>query len=621
MKRKKAKITIIAFLILFLVAIFFTVNYLDWEKYQNKIYPGVSLGGINLSDYSLNTAKNLVQSKVQNLKNNGLVFRHENKQIILPISIASFDADLSYSLFNFNVNASVKKAFGDPQQRNFKQFLLAKFRLKPMVKLPIVYSLDETHLISLLRTDFPELNIAPQNAYFSVNLIKNNYKLKENQEKPGLTINYQDVFKQLNYNLAYLNNKPINLTTKSSYPNISQNDLSPLIPSVEKIIQQGDLTIFSNNPSTATSTQYWKIGPQQIVSWISINKNSAGKTDISLDINKISSYLKNHIAPQVNQSPVAPRFEIVHNKVVSWQKGRDGIELNLTKTAKQINQNFLAGTGSSKLIMDLVPENFNNQGKLDIKQDLGKGESSFAYSPPNRIHNIETGLKDLQGILIKPGEEFSLNQALGKINKDTGYLPELVIKNNETIPEYGGGLCQIATTIFRTALASGLPITMRQNHSYQVSYYKPAGTDATIYNPLPDLRFINNTGHYILIQGKIDGNNLSFDFWGTSDGRIATTSTPTVYNLVPPPPTKLISTTSLKPGEKKCTESSHKGADAFFDYTVSYPAGTTTTPEYKKRFYSHYEPWQAVCLIGTTASSTSATSSIPARVNSSSFTE
>ena len=193
-----------------------------------------------------------------------------------------------------------------------------------------------------------------------------------------------------------------------------------------------------------------------------------------------------------------------------------------------------------------------------------------------------------------------------EVNEKTGYFQELVIKGNKTIPEYGGGLCQIGTTLFRAALASGLPITSRQNHSYRVVYYEPAGTDAAVYIPNPDVRFINNTNNYILIQVRIQKNLIYFDFWGTKDGRIASTTTPVVYNIVKPTPTKTIETTDLAPGVKKCTEHAHNGADAYFDYTVTYADNSTNTP-IQKRFKSHYIPWQEVCLIGAATSTASTT--------------
>jgi vancomycin resistance protein YoaR len=131
-------------------------------------------------------------------------------------------------------------------------------------------------------------------------------------------------------------------------------------------------------------------------------------------------------------------------------------------------------------------------------------------------------------VLIKPGEEFSFIKILGPVDESTGYLPELVIKVDKTIPEYGGGMCQVSTTCFRAALNSGLKITARTNHAYPVQYYAPQGTDATVYIPNPDLRFLNDTPEYILIQTHIEGTQLTFDFYGTSDGRQTKIVGPTV---------------------------------------------------------------------------------------------
>ncbi len=174
-----------------------------------------------------------------------------------------------------------------------------------------------------------------------------------------------------------------------------------------------------------------------------------------------------------------------------------------------------------------------------------------------------------------------------------------MIKGNETIPEIGGGLCQVGTTTFRGAMAAGLDITSRRNHSYAVSYYADdrnglPGTDATIYDPYPDFRYINDTPGYLLLQTRIEGDHLYFDYWGTDDGRNAYFTEPQISGWIAPPPTKEIETTDLAPGERKCTESAHAGTTAWFDYIVDYADGT----KHQETFTSTYKPWQAVCLVG-----------------------
>ena len=122
-------------------------------------------------------------------------------------------------------------------------------------------------------------------------------------------------------------------------------------------------------------------------------------------------------------------------------------------------------------------------------------------------------------MLLKPGETFSFGKLLGDVGPETGYVPELVILGDHEEMQYGGGLCQVSSTAFRAALAAGLPITERVNHAFAISYYtwpyNVPGLDATIYYPIVDFKFVNDTGHYILMQTIMSGYDLKFDFFGT----------------------------------------------------------------------------------------------------------
>ncbi len=613
MKTKNLIIIIITGLFLLLIA-FFISNYLIWQNYwQQRIYPQTKIGDLNLGGKTMTQARNVIKARIKKIENPGLAFRYDTKVLIIPTAVASFDADLSYSLLNFNISKILVQAYGNRKQRTFKYYLLNNYRLINPRIIKATYTLNQNKIKTVLQDDFPELNIPAISAYFSVTNTNNGtkYQLQINPEELGRTIDYNAVLKTLNYNLANLDNNQIIIKTYSNYPKIKQSDLIDLKPEVKKIINRGNLSLHINTPIT----KYWEINPDEIITWISI-ENIKTANILSFNQNKIEKYLKIHIAPSINKAAIKPQFKIINNKLSNWQNGTNGRQLDLTASAAQITKNFFAGKNNSNLIIKELPDESLMTGHTsDIKEILGIGQSNFRGSPVNRVHNIEVGAADLQGLLIKPGETFSLVKALGEIDAKTGYLQELVIKGHKTVPEYGGGLCQIATTLFRTALAAGLPITMRENHSYQVGYYAPAGTDATIYDPLPDLRFINNTKHYILIQARIVKNKLYFDFWGTSDGRIATTSAPVIYNIVKPEPTKIIKTDTLKPGKRKCTEDSHNGADAYFDYTVTYPANSTTTPVHKRRFYSHYVPWQAVCLVGEASTSTVPTNNPKLKIN------
>lgn len=239
---------------------------------------------------------------------------------------------------------------------------------------------------------------------------------------------------------------------------------------------------------------------------------------------KIKAFLED-LSRKINKDPIDAKFSTENGKVVAFALSQDGYVLKIDESAKKIIQTLSSGNLQPELKIDLISEKIKPQITENSVQDLGitsligEGRSNFKGSPKNRIFNINVGTQRFNGILIKPGEEFSFVKILGPVDGEHGYLPELVIKLDKTEPEFGGGICQVSTTTFRAAINSGLKITARKNHAYPVSYYNPQGMDATVYVPRPDLRFINNTPGYILIQTQIIETELVFQFYGTDDGR------------------------------------------------------------------------------------------------------
>ncbi len=255
-----------------------------------------------------------------------------------------------------------------------------------------------------------------------------------------------------------------------------------------------------------------------------------------LDKASIKSYVED-LARKINHDPIDAKFAVTDGKVSTFAEAQDGITLDVEKSTQTIASALSLATLPDKLELNYdskKPElNYSDVNNIGISSLIGEGTSNFKGSPANRIHNIKVATDRYNGILIKPGEEFSFVDVLGEVDGEHGYLPELVIKNNVTEPEFGGGICQVSTTAFRAAIYSGLKITARKNHAYPVSYYNPQGMDSTVYVPRPDLRFINNTPGYILIQTKIIGTVLTFDFYGTDDGRKTSIDGPSITERQP----------------------------------------------------------------------------------------
>lgn len=318
--------------------------------------------------------------------------------------------------------------------------------------------------------------------------------------------------------------------------------------------------------------------------------------------NRVLSLFLAQVASEVNISPIEGLFEFREGKVVAFKPSSDGWALDIPATLALVKKRVepfpepVAIELPIKMVRPKVP--MEEADKLGIKELLGRGESYFKDSIPSRVYNISLGSSKFHGILISPGEIFSFNKNVGTISAYTGYKQAYVIEKGKTVLGDGGGVCQVSTTLFRAALNSGLPIVERVAHSYRVGYYEPpVGFDATVYDPSPDFRFKNDTGQYILIQTILNmgEQKLTFELYGTSDGRTTTLSNPVITSQTLPPPPIYQDDPTLPKGEEKRIDTAHPGATVYFTRKVE-RGGKELIDE---TFRSNYIPWAAVYLRGT----------------------
>jgi vancomycin resistance protein YoaR len=281
--------------------------------------------------------------------------------------------------------------------------------------------------------------------------------------------------------------------------------------------------------------QTFTASAKQVSLWFK-TRASDGQTLLQLRPDAIYDYLNVHVSPYANELGENSRFIHVDGALHLLEGGRKGKIVDGVKTSLAIRDALVAGKSSATLhLKEHRPTLFSASDfeKLSFPDLLARGESNFAGSPKNRIHNINVGVKKFDGLVLQPGEQFSFNQYLGNVDAANGYLPELVIKENVTTPEYGGGICQVSTTAFRAVMQAGFKIDSRRNHSYPVAYYGTPGYDATVYSPAPDLKFTNDTGKAAYLRTKIAGTKVFFEFYGTSGGRQVTINGPFVTERLP----------------------------------------------------------------------------------------
>lgn len=556
------------------------------NKYEDKIYPGVSIGDIDIGGKTLLETEEIINKELDRLNQAGIVFSYENKDLAIFPIISSSDGVALDILISFDVEETLNKAILIGRSGNIFNNTIEK--TKPIFgkenNITLITNFNDKKISNYLKEGFSIFD--SQNAYYYFDEYNN---LLIQTEKDGKAIKYDNSLIVLKNNLENLNFSDIILEGSDDIPQISAGDCLEAKSDLEDVLSLAPIKL-------KYLKKEWIIKKKDLLAMITIHKEN----DIlifNLDEIKIEEYVKKNIASKIDQTSSLPKFIFNNNVIQNFEPGKEGKKLDIDLTVKLLANLIEDPFKELDLTVNVLPfpenidESINDYG---IKEIIGKYSLGFVGSTTARTLNIKNGSNSLNGLLLKPGEEFSMLKALGNINEENGYQKEAVIIGDAIYYEYGGGLCHISTTLFRTVLSAGLPVTMRQNHSYNMPYYQPPGTDATIYEPAPDFKFINDTGNYILIQSEAVDQELYIELWGGSDGRIIERTEPVVYNIVKPLPTKYIKTYTLRSGETKCTYTPYDGADAYFDYIVTYIDGTIK----EKRFRSHYVPRQGVCLVG-----------------------
>jgi vancomycin resistance protein YoaR len=284
-----------------------------------------------------------------------------------------------------------------------------------------------------------------------------------------------------------------------------------------------------------------------------------------------------------------------------------GQHLDVEASLALINEQVTAGENKITLDMEYtLPEvtSEDTAESLGITELVSSYTSYYYGSSSSRKQNISTAASRFYGVLVAPGETFSMAEALGDVSLDNGYAEAWIIYGDRTIKGVGGGVCQVSTTLFRTVFFGGYPILERHPHAYRVTYYEQtygggndsslAGLDATVYVPLVDFKFKNDTEHWLLMETYVGSNSLTWKFYSTSDGRSVEWYSTGLTNIQDPPDPLYQENSDLAKGEVKQVDWAVKGADV----TVTRYVHRGDSIIYDDIFVTHYIPWRAVYEYG-----------------------
>ena len=291
------------------------------------------------------------------------------------------------------------------------------------------------------------------------------------------------------------------------------------------------------------------------------------------------------------------------------QQAETGKELDIDKSLENIAEAIRSGRNEAEVALNIIqPKVTGNETaeELGIRELVHTENTYFFYSDDARIQNIQVGAAKLNGVLVAPGETFSMADAVGEVSKETGYAESSVIFGDQTVQDVGGGLCQVSTTLFRAAFNYGLEINERHAHGYRVYYYERlgnrqldpglAGLDASVYLPVLDLKFTNDTPYWILMEAQPDLNlfQLQWRFYSTDVNRYVEYTSTGLTNVVPEGEPIYNENPNLPSGYVEQVDWGIDGADVTIYRTV-YENGLVHIQD---RFDTHYEAWSDIWEYG-----------------------
>ena len=204
---------------------------------------------------------------------------------------------------------------------------------------------------------------------------------------------------------------------------------------------------------------------------------------------------------------------------------------NLIDTAALSESLLKAGTSATDVAGRTVtlpmvvaePTVTTPQNEWGITEVVGEFATPYNSGDAPRTQNLTRGAELVNGSVVKPGEVFSLEQTLGAVDYAHGFADAGVIQNGEHVDAMGGGLSQVATTVFNAGFEAGMDDTEHHPHQYYFERY-PAGREATLWTGNLDMKFTNSTPHAVLVQAWLDGEQIHVRMWSTKYYDVSITS-------------------------------------------------------------------------------------------------
>ena len=577
------------------IVLVWTVGY--QLAYAGRIFPGVTVAGVDLSGLSPSEAA-VKLSQTLSYPNTGKVLFRDGERVW----VAS-PAELGMV---FDPTASATAAYEHGRRGGLFASLSGQISARGLgMDIPPVVLFDQRVAYAYLQNIASQIDQPVAEAVLRVD----GTNVIAEPGRVGRALNLDATLIYLGSQLQSFRDGEVSLVIQETSPLLL--DVTPQADVARAMLSQPFTMTLPNVGSGDPGP--WTFDVPVLANMLVFNKVDAGgvpQLQVGLDTNALRKSLS-ELKVVVDREPQDARFIFNESKgqLEAISASTIGRAVDVEASILAINGALQRGEHSVNLVVTEKQPAVTDQATgadLGIVQLVATQTTYFYGSSEARIQNIVTAAAQYDGLLVAPGEVFSMGSVLGDVSLENGYAEALIIYGGRTIKGVGGGVCQVSTTLFRTVFFAGYPVVERYSHAYRVPYYEMdqsgsvdgnlVGMDATVYFPLVDFKFKNDTPYWMLMETNVNvaARTITWKIYSTSDGRSVTWETTGAQNTVPAPETVFEENVDLKTNELKQVDYAAEGADV----TVTRTVWRNGAVYFTDQIQTHYEPWAAVCQYG-----------------------
>jgi vancomycin resistance protein YoaR len=577
---------LIGLLLLVVIAISAGLYSLD-QSYAGRIYPNVSIHGVAVGELSAAEASQRLHERFAPF-------------LAQPVTLSFADRTWTPTADELGVRLEIERATRDALAAGRGNSFFVNLREVMAVyqhglELPLHLTVDQATMQAYLLARVAEIERPAVDARLALN----GASIAIAPAVMGQQVLIGETLQEITATVQDLTPETVVLRTRQVQPSLSDAVVSEAQAELNAILA----TPLTLSVEGGRGVYLWE--REQLAELVRLERVTADGRDrlvVSLDGDEVQARIA-AIADATEVRGRAPRLNWNNGRPQIFQAGTDGLRINEALASELVLSALNNPAEQRELALPMVsvpsPVTDSTLAQLGLRDLLSVGRSDFAGSASYRITNIQAGMRLLHGVLIAPGEEFSFNKTIGQIDGTNGFVEGYAIIRNRTQLEWGGGICQDSTTMFRAAFWAGLPITERWGHSFYISWYDKygfgeygngPGMDAAIFTGALDFKFLNDTGNWILIQTAVDKSRALAEvrLYGTSDGRQVSLLGPTTTSRQPAPTAPVYVADSSRPrGSIRQSDTARGGMTIEFTRVIERADQIIE----RRTFETRFKPW------------------------------